>query len=338
MNDILPSISFVIPTFNSERVLDRCLESIRLQDYMTNKIEIIIVDAASTDKTLDIAKKYQVDKVLDNPLQTGEAGKAIGINASSNEIIALIDSDNLLDGKDWLKKMVKPFKNPEIVSSEAMFLAYKKEDHFIDRYCALIGMNDPMHLFIGNYDRFSYLTGKWTGLPIAQVDQGEYIEVILNKGMVPTMGANGYLVRKEALGKTKYEPYYFDIDIVYQLVLNGYNRLAMVKVGIVHLFCSNIKTFVRKQGRRINDYLFYRKKGLRVYNHGRFIRGYITFIMCTLLLFPLFFQALLGYHRKPERAWFFHPLACWITLYVYSWGVIKGWFKANIQDRSKWSQ
>ena len=338
MSDNLASVSFVIPTLNSERVLDKCLKSIRIQDYPADKIEVIIVDAGSTDKTLEIAKKYQVDKVLDNPLQTEEAGKAVGIGASTNEIIALIDSDNLLDGREWLRKMVKPFENSEIVSSEAMFLSYRKEDSFIDRYCALMGMNDPMHLFIGNYDRFSCLTGKWTALPITQIDQAGYIEVILNKEMVPTMGANGYLVRKEALKQTNYEPYYFDIDIVYQLVLNGHNRLAMVKVGIVHLFCNDVKTFVRKQRRRINDYLYYQKKGMRVYPHKKFILGYIKFMGYTMLLFPLFFQALRGYHKKLDKAWFFHPLACWITLSVYSLEVIKGLFRTKIQDRRKWSQ
>ena len=85
MSDVLPSISFVIPTFNSERVLGKCLESIRAQDYPSDKIEIIIVDAGSTDRTLEITKEYEIDKLLCNPLQTGEAGKALGIDASVNE-------------------------------------------------------------------------------------------------------------------------------------------------------------------------------------------------------------------------------------------------------------
>ena len=51
-----PKVSFVIPTFNSERTLDECLSSISNQDYPD--MEIIVVDNGSDDKTVEIAKKY----------------------------------------------------------------------------------------------------------------------------------------------------------------------------------------------------------------------------------------------------------------------------------------
>ncbi|MBL7085732.1 MAG: glycosyltransferase [Candidatus Cloacimonetes bacterium] len=49
----LPKVSVVIPTYNSERTLGMCLESIRKQGYPRNKIEIIIGDGGSTDRTLE---------------------------------------------------------------------------------------------------------------------------------------------------------------------------------------------------------------------------------------------------------------------------------------------
>jgi glycosyltransferase involved in cell wall biosynthesis len=339
MSDNLASVSFVIPTLNSERVLDKCLKSIRIQDYPADKIEVIIVDAGSTDKTLEIAKKYQVDKVLDNPLQTGEAGKAVGIGASTNEIIALIDSDNLLDGREWLRKMVKPFENSEIVSSEVLYWTYRRDDSLVDRYCALTGINDPVCLFLGNYDRYSYLSGKWTELLLEEeTDRGAYLEVVIDKDNVPTMGANGYLVRREILNKIDWHPYYFDIDAAYQLIQLGYSRIARPKIGIIHLYCDKMSTFYRKQSRRINDYFYFRKKRIRHYKYNIICKGYVKYLLYTILIFPLLCQSLKGYLKKPDIAWFFHPLACWITLFVYSWGTIKGVFKAEIHDRGKWSQ
>lgn len=67
---------------------------------------------------MDIARRFKVDKILQNPLMTGEAGKAVGVEAASNEIIAPTDGDNVLDGKDWLRRMVEPFADPEFVGSE----------------------------------------------------------------------------------------------------------------------------------------------------------------------------------------------------------------------------
>jgi cellulose synthase/poly-beta-1,6-N-acetylglucosamine synthase-like glycosyltransferase len=50
----IPKVSFVIPTFNSERTLEECLSSISNQDYPD--MEIIVVDNGSDDKTVEIAK------------------------------------------------------------------------------------------------------------------------------------------------------------------------------------------------------------------------------------------------------------------------------------------
>jgi len=93
----------VVPTYNSAKTLTSCLDSIKTQDYQGN-IEIIIADGGSTDNTLEIAQKY-TDKIYPNPLKTGEAGKAAGVKHAKNEIIALIDSDNILPSRDWLSRM-----------------------------------------------------------------------------------------------------------------------------------------------------------------------------------------------------------------------------------------
>ncbi|MDO8727297.1 MAG: glycosyltransferase, partial [Candidatus Methanoperedens sp.] len=92
-NNRNPSISIIIPTYNSDKTLSSCLDSIKTQDYRGD-IEIIIADGCSTDNTLEIAQKY-TDKIYPNPLKTGESGKAAGVKHAKNEIIALIDSDNI---------------------------------------------------------------------------------------------------------------------------------------------------------------------------------------------------------------------------------------------------
>jgi len=50
-----PKVSILIPTLNAESVLDECLRSIEMQDYPKDKIELIIADGGSKDKTLEIA-------------------------------------------------------------------------------------------------------------------------------------------------------------------------------------------------------------------------------------------------------------------------------------------
>lgn len=313
-----PSISIVIPTYNSERTLAQCLESIAGQDYPRAKIEIVIADGGSNDKTLEIAEKFQVDKILHNPLRSGEAGKAVGVKAAKNEIILLQDSDNILNGRRWLRRMVQPFEDTSIIGAEPLYYTYRKEDSLITRYCALLGMNDPVCLYLGNYDRYSYVTGKWTGLPVRTKDDGNYVLLELDKRNIPTIGANGFLVRARALKKVEYKPYLFDIDIVYQFIRKGQNRFAKVKIGIVHLFANNVRIFMRKTYRRTRDYLFYEKHGMRKYPWRRLSRlRILKFAVYTLLIIPIIRDSVKGYEKLSDRAWLFHPLACWLTLFTY---------------------
>jgi len=322
-SEALPSISVVIPTFNSERTLAQCLESIVGQDYPREKIEIIIADGGSKDKTLEIAGKFEVDKILHNPLRTGEAGKAAGVEVAKNEIILLQDSDNILNKRGWLRRMVEPFEDASISGAEPLYYTYRKEDSLITRYCALLGMNDPLCLYLGNYDRYSYVTLKWTELMVKTRDNGSYLLLELDERNIPTIGANGFLVRVKELKKVEYKPYLFDIDVVYQFIRTGQNRFAKVKIGIVHLFANNVRTFTRKTYRRIRDYLYYEKHGMRNYPWRRLSRARILkFALYTLLLIPIVRDSVKGYKKMPDKAWLFHLPACWLTLFTYSFKFI----------------
>jgi glycosyltransferase involved in cell wall biosynthesis len=109
----LPLVSFCIPTKNNEETLDACLSSIKKQDYP--RIEIIIIDGCSTDKTIEIAKKYSEVIIVD----AGGYGKAcqIGLMHASGPIIASMDSDIILPHSHWLINAIKYFNYSKIVST-----------------------------------------------------------------------------------------------------------------------------------------------------------------------------------------------------------------------------
>ena len=339
------TVSIVIPTLNSEKTLKDCLKSIAEQDYSRDNIEIIVADGGSADGTIEIINSintaYSINpiKIVSNKLKTGEAGKAVGLRYAKNDIIAFIDSDNILPNKDWIKRMVESFIDPEIAASEPIEYTYRKEDGYITRYCALLGMNDPLCLFLGNYDRYSALTGKWTGLPVVVEDKNGYLKVTLNPKAMPTIGANGFLIRKDILEKIGIEDYFFDIDILCSISNDRPLIVAKVKEGIIHIFSGNISTFARKQRRRIRDYLYYNKLNLRKYKWGSVNKiGLAKFIFSCLFLVPLLFQSIHGYLKKPDIAWFFHPVACWITLWEYGWVKIGGIFGIREFGREGWKQ
>ncbi|MDO8515108.1 MAG: glycosyltransferase family 2 protein [bacterium] len=328
-------ISIIIPTLNSGSVLEKCLESIVLQNYPKNKIEIIIVDGGSTDGTLEIAKKYKA-KIYNNPLKTGEAGKAVGVKKASGDLMAFIDSDNILPDKDWLNKMTAPFLDEEILGSEPIEYTYRKTDPWLTRYFAMLGMNDPICLFVGNYDRLSILTGQWTNLKFAVEDKNDYLKIKFDHEPLPTIGANGTIFRRKIF--TNIGDYLFDIDEPLK-ILKSKNcfSFAKVKTGIIHTFVEDdVFKFFRKQLRRISDLAYHKTE--RQTNWEGFLPQIIYFQIQCLLVFPILFQMLKGFWRKPDFAWIFHPVACYSTLFIYLYGYIKGKISPAQTSRKNWKQ
>lgn len=324
MEEPTPRVSFVVPTFNSARTLTACLGAIRAQNYPPERVELVIADAGSTDTTLTIAREFRCDRIVANELRTGEAGKAAGIRAATGDIIALVDSDNILDSPDWLRMMLKPFADPSIVATEPLWYTRRPTDPAMTRYFAMLGMNDPICLFLGNYDRMSMITGRWTDLDVVTRDRGDFLELTLSADQLPTIGANGFVIRRSLLDGVRWEPYFFDIDIMHQAIGAGHNRVAKVRCGIVHLFCSTLGDFARKQDRRIRDFLFFSATKERTYPWDRQRRaGLVRFCLATLLVAPLIVQMVRGWRRQPDRAWWLHIPVCWITLWVYGLATIQ---------------
>lgn len=311
-------ISVVIPTLNSGQTLEACLRAITGQDLPRERYEIVLADAGSTDDTLSIARACGVDKIVENPLKTGEAGKAAGIKAAAGDLIALVDSDNILPDSGWLGRMSAPFADQEIMASEPLEYTVRAGDPALTRYFALLGMNDPLCLFTKNYDRFCAITGKWTGLAVEQEDSGDYLRLTLSENALPTIGANGFVFRRSLLEHVVWEPYFFDIDVMHQAVRAGFPYVAKVKTGIVHLYCARLPDFARKQRRRIQDFLFFAQEKQRTYPWDKQKKsGIMLFCLATVLVIPLLVQMMRGFVRRPDRAWLYHIPVCWITLWMY---------------------
>ncbi len=102
-------VSFIIPTYNSERTIEKCLKSIRRQKNVD--VEIIVVDGYSRDKTVDIAEKY-ADRIIRARGTLGFA-RMLGAKYASGEILGIFDSDTYLPRENWLKKAVEWFHRDE---------------------------------------------------------------------------------------------------------------------------------------------------------------------------------------------------------------------------------
>lgn len=87
-----PLVSITIPTRNSSKTINACLETLKNQSYPN--IEIIVIDSESTDNTVEIAKRY-TNKIINTQWKLLGA-RHLGCQASKGEYVLLLDSDQIL--------------------------------------------------------------------------------------------------------------------------------------------------------------------------------------------------------------------------------------------------
>ena len=327
------SVSFVIATYNSSRTIERCLKSIRTQKYPQKLIEIIIADGGSTDGTLVIAKKYEAIVVhVDKDKQNAEYNKSIGIQHASKDILAMVDHDNILPHNNWLTHMIEPFiDDPNIVGAETLRYHYDPNTSLLDRYFALFGAADPLVWYMGKADRLSYIHDTYV-LAGTSTDRGNYYTIQFDKDNIPTIGANGFLVRKAILMKyADARPgKYYDMDVNVDLITRGFTTYAFVKDSILHLTgYGDIWYFLQRRLLFLTQYRF-SEKGEQVKKNRRYgaLKGadmwklIFSIFLCLTVIVP-FIDSLRGWRKIHDSAWFLHTIFAVSFVVIYSWAIMK---------------
>jgi glycosyltransferase involved in cell wall biosynthesis len=113
-NDLL-YVSIIIPCRNEEKLIDQCLKSILQQNYPKEKMEVLIIDGMSEDRTREIVEKLksQISKLkislIDNPKKFTPFALNIGIKEAKGEIIIRMDTHATYE-KDYVSKCVRYLK------------------------------------------------------------------------------------------------------------------------------------------------------------------------------------------------------------------------------------
>lgn len=110
-----PLLSIIIPAYNEERDIGKCLKSLENQSY--KKFEIIVVDDGSTDKTREIVKNFKKIKLLKQKHKGPGEARNFGAKNARGEILILLDADMILD-KDYLKYLIKPILKEGAIGTE----------------------------------------------------------------------------------------------------------------------------------------------------------------------------------------------------------------------------
>jgi len=118
-------ISVIIPTYNSEKTIEKCIRALLNQSYPKNEYEIIVVDDGSTDRTADVIPKFKRVKLIEQKHRGPAVARNLGVKNSKGQIILFTDADCIPD-KKWIKNMVEPFDDKEVIGVSGTYKTFNK--------------------------------------------------------------------------------------------------------------------------------------------------------------------------------------------------------------------
>lgn len=134
------TVSVIIPVYNEEKYLDRCLSTLLDQTY--KDLEIIVIDDDSTDSSKEIIKKYPI-KYLHQPHRGPAAAKNLGAEHATGEILVFGDGDIYYD-KRFIEDIVSPIIEGKAIGTYSKEMYVANPDNIWSQ-CYNINLNLDYH-------------------------------------------------------------------------------------------------------------------------------------------------------------------------------------------------
>ena len=271
-------VSIIIPTYNSEKTIVKCIDSIINQTY--KNLEIIVIDDGSEDNTINILKEYSNEKrlfVIKQKNSGVSSARNKGVNRATGEFIVFVDSDDWLE-KDMIEKMLLCQKEYNVDVVRCNYYIEQKEKSIVP---SMYGLSN-VRVNKNEYE-------------IYQVFEHFFLNKEPMKNLVMLL-----LIKKEKiLDKMNFEPnLYMMEDVYYYLKLfNTIDSIYFLDIPLYHYFENeNSATHLVSKYEKnivgivetnsvINSYIINNKINIKSdflnANHIRIICNYLYFIFYT---------------------------------------------------------
>jgi len=257
-----PKVSVIVVTYNSEKYISECINSILKSQYP--RFEIIVVDNSSSDNTLEILRKHDGKiKLIESDKNVGFAeGNNIGIRNSNGEIIVMINPDAYVT-ENSIKEMILPLLQNEkiMVTGPKIFYPDTKK---IQSAGGMLKKNAlPYHLGYGEEDSYHY-------------DYPREVDYVTGAAM----SIKKQLFEITGLFDSIYKPVYFEeTDKCFRARKLGY-KVLFVPTSIVYHYESTTLTALSKNFLKH----FHSSRFKYIYKNYSF-REFLNFIPCELKWF-----------------------------------------------------
>ena len=155
-----PFVSVVVPCLNEERYVAACLDSILATTYPVDRLEVLIVDGMSADRTRSIvaayAKRHPAVRLIDNPAHITPAGLNAGIRAARGDVIVRMDA-HVVYPPDYIARSVAAQQETGADNVGPVIVTRPADGHAVARAIA-VALSHPFgvgnsHFRIGSRER-----------------------------------------------------------------------------------------------------------------------------------------------------------------------------------------
>jgi glycosyltransferase involved in cell wall biosynthesis len=320
MPELLPKVSFIMPTLNAAALLDNCLASIAAQTYPRERYEIILADAMSTDGTRDIAARYGA-MVIDDRGRDMEQGKRLALQHATGEYIVFVDADNEITHPDYIELAVRGLAtHPQALGVESYYLPSPRMSSFCAYITALLHISDPICWLMSVKPRCVARAGeieRWT---------------IPGDSLAYPLGANGFVFRRADLDAVRAKEHFQDTHVALHLMQMGKREwLRVAGRGVHHYYVQTLRGFIQKRRRAMVHFLNVRgDTDVSWMKQKPPVPGWLACLYCATFVGPVF-HALAGLVRDRDARWLWHVPASAGSIA----GTVWGWFTHRRRGRGQ---
>ncbi|MFH1833029.1 MAG: glycosyltransferase family 2 protein [Candidatus Levyibacteriota bacterium] len=284
---MLPIISIVIPTYNEEENIKRCVDSIYKQEYPKKLLEVLLVDNYSQDKTLEIAKKYPVI-ILTNKIKDVQVSKMIGLKNAKGELLYFMDADSEFKSNDYLRKLVCPLLNNPLIVGSFGTICQAPNDNSLNRFLTYdILQRDPV---------LEYFSPSVYSTVIEK--QKDYFLCKYEINKIAPEGRCLFWKKKLMQASIVKGKKFMDLDALAILVEYGFCYFAFVSnAKTYHHHVQGLTSLIKKRLRNINrNYIpHYETRHYKWFNLNskKDVIRIILWIFYAHLIFPAFIKGLI---------------------------------------------
>jgi len=308
-----PLISIIIPTKDSAHFFEKCVKEIKKQSY--KNLEILIVDGGSTDKTLEIAKKYKL-KVYQNKKVLAEPGVALGMNEAKGKYCVVLAVDNFFQSKNAIKQMVNVLETDQIFAIFPKHIS-RSNANIYTKYHNYF--SDPFTHFV----KWHAANGRSFGKIYKLIKDGKFYKTYdfnSNKQTPVIALAQGIMVNRDIVKLRKND--YDDILPIIKLIKSK-KRIAFAnEIGLYHDCTRDLNHFFRKQRWAVSNSLNKQKdfgiaSRVSTLTFVEKFKGFIFPIYGVSFVLPLLMALYQVYIKKASRNWLYHPFLTFLAAVAF---------------------